>query len=200
MRTRAAASRAVSRFAGSAAEEEKKDGDRHGHGWHVSAHILATCHSSCRLAVYVSTHRLSAPKRFEVTASTISAAKATNKMLASISGSVSHHTCTDGQFSSQHSTGRGTRRSSNGAPTGMLGKASAGRFASDRDARDNQRLLQFDGLACAARASAAAARSRSCRSISASTSIVKKLCIAASVLLPHDSVDRTWQRIVCETG
>jgi hypothetical protein len=99
----------------------------------------------------------------------------------------------------QHSTGRGTRRSSSGAPTGVLGRASADRLASEREARANQPRFPLPGLACAARRSAAAARSSSCRRVSASTSIVKKLCITAPVLLHHDSVNRTWQWIICET-
>jgi hypothetical protein len=76
--------------------------------------------------------------------------------------------------------------------------ASARRLACDRDAHGSQLQLRLDEHVCAARASAAAARSCSCRRISASTSIVKKLCIAAPVLLHHDSVDGTWQRMICE--
>ena len=89
----------------------------------------------------------------------------------------------------QHATSRETRGSSSSALTGVLGTASARMLACDRAARGNQLQLRLDERTCAARASAAAARSCSCRRISTSTSIVKKLCIAAPVLLQHDSVD-----------
>jgi hypothetical protein len=98
----------------------------------------------------------------------------------------------------QHATGRETRGSSTSAPTGVLGIVSACTLSRDRDARGSQLQLRLAGHAWAARASAAADRSCSCRRISASTSIVKKLCITAPVLLHHDSVDRTWQRKICE--
>ena len=98
----------------------------------------------------------------------------------------------------QHATGRGTRVSSSDTLTGALDMATACRLACDRDARGSQFQLRLNERACAARASAAAARWCSWRRISASTSIVKKLCIAASVLLHHDSVDRTWQQVICE--
>jgi hypothetical protein len=98
----------------------------------------------------------------------------------------------------QHATGRGTRVSSSDTLTGAPDMATACRLACDRNARGSQFQLRLKERACAARASAAAARWCSCRRISASTSIVKKLYIAAPVLLHHDSVDRTWQRVNCE--
>jgi hypothetical protein len=101
----------------------------------------------------------------------------------------------------QHATGRGTRGNSSSALTGVRDEASDGRFACDRNVRLSQFQSRLDEHTCAARASAAAVRSRSCCRVSASSSIVKKLCIAAPVLLhhdPHDSVGRTWQRMNCE--
>ena len=103
-----------------------------------------------------------------------------------------------GPNNDQHATGRGTRGSSSSALTGVPGEAGAGRLGCDRNARVSQLQFRLDEHACAARASAAADRSSSCRRISDSTSIVKKLCIAASVPLHHDSVDRTWQHMICE--
>ena len=106
---------------------------------------------------------------------------------------MSEFECRELSLSIQHASRPRHARHSSSAPTGVLGEASAGRFAWDRNARESQRLFPLAELACAARASAAADRSSSCRRISASTSIVKKLCIAAPVLLHHDSVNRTWQ-------
>jgi hypothetical protein len=98
----------------------------------------------------------------------------------------------------QHATGRGTRGSSSSALTGVPGEASAVGLDCDRNVRVTQLQFRLDEHACAARTSAAADRSNSWRRISDSTSIVKKLCIAASVPLHLDSVNRTWQHMICE--
>ena len=100
----------------------------------------------------------------------------------------------------QHATGRGTRGSSSSAPTGVPGEVSAGRFACDRNARESQLPIRLG------RAHLRCSRIRRGRSFPLlpphlgfdfDREKVVHCCLRS---VDHDSVYRTWQRMICEMG